>query len=37
MAAPHEHRYEYGERGPTGKIYRELDNNGKPTGPWMRD
>jgi hypothetical protein len=34
---PHEHRYNYSNRGPTGKQYRELDEDGKPIGPWEDD
>lgn len=35
--APHEHRYHFDGRGPTGKSYRELDTSGKPVGPWVQD
>lgn len=35
--APHEHGYNYSDQGPTGKQYRELDQSGKPVGPWIGD
>jgi filamentous hemagglutinin len=34
---PHEHRYNYSDQGPTGKQYRELDENGRPISDWFDD
>ncbi len=36
-SVPHEHRVNWSDRGPTGKQYRELDNNGRPVGSWHDD
>ena len=36
-SVPHEHRINWSDRGPTGKQYRELDNSGRPVGPWYDD
>jgi len=34
---PHEHGYQYSDRGPTGKQIRELDDNGMPATEWNDD
>jgi hypothetical protein len=34
-ALPHEHRYDYSEKGPTKQWYREIDTHGMPVGPWI--
>ncbi|MEQ4925531.1 hypothetical protein [Proteus hauseri] len=37
-AEPHEHKYEYNDKGlPIGKYYRKIDQNGKPIGEWIND
>jgi hypothetical protein len=34
---PHEHGFEYSDRGFTGRKIRELDDNGKPVTEWKDD
>jgi RHS repeat-associated protein len=36
-SVPHEHRVHWSDQGPIGKSYRQLDNNGKPVGPWINE
>jgi RHS repeat-associated protein len=34
-AMPHEHMTIFGDRGPIGNVYRAIDQNGMPIGPWI--
>ncbi len=36
-SVPHEHGVNWSDQGPIGKQYRELDDNGRPVGPWHDD
>ncbi len=37
-AEPHEHKFEYNDKGqPIGKYYRQIDKNGKPVGKWISE